>query len=692
MNASVMVISCSNVLERAADQLFHDLVGAAVDLLHARVGVEARDRVLPHVAVAAEELQALVYELALQVGGPVLGHRGGGDVELAFQMPGHAVVDEHACDMSLGLELGELEAGVLEIDDRLAEGLALLDVSQRVLERGLDGGDRLDGDDQPLLRQLLHELDEAHAGAAAQQVVGRHADIVEEQLRRVLRLHADLLEIAAALEARRGGLDGDQRRALGAELGIGLGDHDHQVGELAVADEGLGAVDHPVVAVHDGAGLDRLEVRAGAGLGHGDGGHKLAGTGLGDPLLLLLFAAVVQQVGHDNVVVQRKGRPGSERTSLLLDQDGAVKEVGAGAAVFLGHGHAQKPLLARLAPQLAGHHAFLFPFHMERRDLFLEEPPAAIAEHLVFGRVMGGQSGHLRRPPRLRWRQCFAGTLVPRRLLRQRWGHSLPLRKRQPGTVPPAAPRTAPASQSIPPSAGPRRRTAQTSKRGPAKSASMICSPRRPAIRSARRRGQVAMASLADTMASAISQRGTIATVETVLGLGMAVLAMLVAPDGLAKMFGRLTKVRLSTAPLIFGWRLRATMQKRSRYRISAPRPAGRSGNWPSTRSTSPRRRASSASVPSRKSIAKEARGASRWKVCTSGPPISAATNSGAANRKRRSLSAGSNPSRVMTAPAMSIRPSMRGASSSARGVGSSPCGRRTNSGSPNRSRRRASA
>ena len=156
----------------------------------------------------------------------------------------------------LGLELGQLEAGVLEIDDRLAERLAFLDVGDGVLHRRLDGGDRLDGDDQPLLRQLLHELDEAHAGAA-QQIVGRHADIVEEQLRRVLRLHADLLEIAAALEALGRRLDGDQRRALGAELGVGLGDHDHQVGELAVADEGLRAVDHPVIAVHHRAGLDR---------------------------------------------------------------------------------------------------------------------------------------------------------------------------------------------------------------------------------------------------------------------------------------------------------------------------------------------------------------------------------------------------------------------------------------------------
>src|SRR5215472_4678107 len=84
------------LLKRAADQFFHDLVRAAVDLLHPAVGIKPRDRVFPHVAVAAVELQALVDDLALQVGGPVLGHGGGGDVELALEMARNAIVDEHA--------------------------------------------------------------------------------------------------------------------------------------------------------------------------------------------------------------------------------------------------------------------------------------------------------------------------------------------------------------------------------------------------------------------------------------------------------------------------------------------------------------------------------------------------------------------------------------------------------------------
>ena len=43
-----------------------------------------------------------------------------------------ALVDESSADLRLGLQLGQLEAGVLEIDDRLAERLALLHVVDRV--------------------------------------------------------------------------------------------------------------------------------------------------------------------------------------------------------------------------------------------------------------------------------------------------------------------------------------------------------------------------------------------------------------------------------------------------------------------------------------------------------------------------------------------------------------------------------
>ena len=89
-------------------------------------------------------------------------------------------------------------------------------------------------------------------------------------------MQADLVQVAAALEALHAALDDEQADALVAGLGVGAGDHDHQVGVDAVGDEGLGAVEQVVVALVDGGGADALQVAAGARLGHRDGGDHLA--------------------------------------------------------------------------------------------------------------------------------------------------------------------------------------------------------------------------------------------------------------------------------------------------------------------------------------------------------------------------------------------------------------------------------
>jgi hypothetical protein len=64
---------------------------------------------------------------------------------------------------------------------------------------------------------LLHQLREALALFAAEQVLRRRDHVLEEQFRRVGGVQADLVEVAAAPEtviAR--GFDDDQRKALGA--------------------------------------------------------------------------------------------------------------------------------------------------------------------------------------------------------------------------------------------------------------------------------------------------------------------------------------------------------------------------------------------------------------------------------------------------------------------------------------------
>lgn len=117
----------------------------------------------------------------------------------------------------------------------------------------------------------------------------------------VRRMLADLVEVAPAFEAGSVGFDQDQAYALGARRRIGLGDSDHQFGVLPVGDIGLGAADDIVAAVAQRGGTYALEVRSRAGLGHRDRSDRLARDHPGQPVAVVRFRAVVDDIFGDDV-------------------------------------------------------------------------------------------------------------------------------------------------------------------------------------------------------------------------------------------------------------------------------------------------------------------------------------------------------------------------------------------------------
>jgi hypothetical protein len=194
------------VTERLGDDGLHHLVGPAVDGRDAGVGVGAGDRVLQHVAVPTEQLEAAVDGGLLEVGAPVLRLGGVGRRQLTGVELQHALVDVRLGDVDLGLHLGEYELRVLERADRLAERRPLLHVLDGPVECRLGGGLAGHGDREALLGEVAREVVEPLA-LVAEQVRDGHADVVEEQLGRVLAVHADLVEVAAALETGHVALD-----------------------------------------------------------------------------------------------------------------------------------------------------------------------------------------------------------------------------------------------------------------------------------------------------------------------------------------------------------------------------------------------------------------------------------------------------------------------------------------------------
>ncbi len=135
--------------------------------------------------------------------------------EFAAQMARQRPVEMRPADLEARLQIGEREARILEIEHRLAERFPVLDEFDRPVERALRTGLRADRDRQAFLRQLAHQVDEALA-LFAEAVGDRHANLVEEQFRRVGAVHADLVEVAALAIAVAVRLDEDDRNAFPA--------------------------------------------------------------------------------------------------------------------------------------------------------------------------------------------------------------------------------------------------------------------------------------------------------------------------------------------------------------------------------------------------------------------------------------------------------------------------------------------
>ena len=118
----------------------------------------------------------------------------------------------------------------------------------------------------------------------------RHAAILEHHHRGRLRLPAELLLLRAEREPRRALLDHDAGNALRPGA-AGAHHADVDVGDAAAGDEGLGAVEHVMIAVAHGARLQARGVRAGVRLGQAIAREMLHGAELRQELLALRVAA-----------------------------------------------------------------------------------------------------------------------------------------------------------------------------------------------------------------------------------------------------------------------------------------------------------------------------------------------------------------------------------------------------------------
>ncbi len=147
----------------------------------------------------------------------------------------------------------------------------------------------------------------------------------------------------------------EQADALRALVGRRAHGRDHEIRGEAVRDERLGAVDDPLVTVAHGGRLERREVGAATGLGHGDRGEDLAGRAAREPARLLLVGAQVDEVGHGDVGMDRDARCECcvELAQLLVPHGVEAEVAGVGAAELLGDLEAEEALGTGGEPEVA---------------------------------------------------------------------------------------------------------------------------------------------------------------------------------------------------------------------------------------------------------------------------------------------------------------------------------------------------
>jgi hypothetical protein len=272
----------------------------------------------------------------------------------------------------------------LALDDRLAERGSVFSVRNGVLERQARGRRGAHRGDEPLGLEVLHQVHEALVLFTEQVVLG-NADRVEEELGRVRSVVADLLELLGHREPRQRGGHEEERTAVRARLGVGLGEERDEIGARAVGDERLLPVDHVVAALAAGDGADAGDVGTGRRLGHTERRDFLAAKGRLQEFVDLELRSDVGDDRRRHVALHEEPHrhAGRAPARVFLGLRDAEPVVAASAAVLFREMGAENAEVARLLEQRVGEKSVFFPFIGIRTDLALDEGPDHLPELLV---------------------------------------------------------------------------------------------------------------------------------------------------------------------------------------------------------------------------------------------------------------------------------------------------------------------
>ena len=135
-------------------------------------------------------------------------------------------------------------------------------------------------------------------------------------------------------------------------VGVGAGQQEDVVGVVRLGRPHLLPVDHPLVAVELGPGLEAGQVRTGVRLAESLAPRDLALQDARDELLLLLLRAPLQERRADQGVAEEVGAQRCADAGELLVEHDLLQQAQALAAVFGGPAGADPPAAVELGRPL----------------------------------------------------------------------------------------------------------------------------------------------------------------------------------------------------------------------------------------------------------------------------------------------------------------------------------------------------
>ena len=285
------------------------------------------------------------------------------------------------------MHVSQLELGVLELGDALAELDALLGILDGLLHGALAQAQSLRSDTDTAAVQSLHGDLEALALLAQHTILGDDA-ILEDQVAGRGTANTHLLLVLALREALVVLLHDESGDLLHGAAALvddlaGDGDDDEGISHVAVQDVVLAGL------IQHSGGLLTLGVGAGAGLGQTESADLAAGAQVRQILFLLLLGAVLKNGGGAQGGMSRDDNgSGAADLGQLLHAHGIGQDVAAGAAVLLGEINTHHAQLCHLLDGFHGETLFFVDLSGQRLHFVLCEFAVHLANEQLFLRQM----------------------------------------------------------------------------------------------------------------------------------------------------------------------------------------------------------------------------------------------------------------------------------------------------------------